>query len=105
MRRKSLGDLIGDGLLGVRRYGGEHRRDWAGGDIEAGELKFLHAPTSTTEGFASAARTNEIGGQERDQSRQGTGERTEGQRHAVLGARDRPNGWPTPSVTRHYWQL
>ena len=37
MRRKSLGDLIGDGLLGVRRRGGEHRLDWAGGDIAAGD--------------------------------------------------------------------
>lgn len=34
-------------------------------------------------------RANEIGGQERDQSRQGTGEH-ERSRHAVLGARDRP---------------
>ena len=39
MRRKSLGDLIADGLLGVSRRGGEHRRDWAGGDIAAGELR------------------------------------------------------------------
>jgi hypothetical protein len=60
MRRKSLGDLIADGLLGVSRHGGEHRRDWAGGDIAAGELRvrclraldrFVDDHTSLVSGF------------------------------------------------------